>query len=70
MIITGHVFSAEIVFDSLEFDGYHFQVATLDVTGDFEERQLLIIRERSVELVHDNVEEFLGNVDQIFVFDC
>ena len=36
MIITGHVFSAEIVFDSLEFDGYHFQVATLDVTGDFE----------------------------------
>ena len=40
MIITRHVLSAEIVFDGVEFDGHHFQVATLDVTGDFEKRQL------------------------------
>ena len=70
MIITRHVFSAEIVFDSVEFDGRHFQVATLDLTGDFEKRQLLIICERVVELVHNNVEEFLGNIDRISVFDC
>ena len=46
VIITKHVFSAEIVFDSVELNAHHFQVATLDVAGDFKERQFLIIRER------------------------
>ena len=64
MISTGHVFGAEIVFDSLEFKGHHFQVATLDATGDFKERRLLIICERSVELSMETLRNSLETLTE------
>ena len=69
VIVTGHVFGAEVVFDSFELNGHHHHVTALDATGNLKERQLLIICEKIVELVHGNIEKFLGNLGRVVVVD-
>ena len=67
MVITGHLFSAKLIFDSLEFDAHHMQGAGFDAAGNLENRELLIIRERSVELVYGNIDKFFGNTSRTVV---
>ena len=67
VVVVRHLFSANNIFDSREFDAHYLQRAGFNAAGDFEHRKLLIISERNIEFVHDYVEELPGHVSRIVV---